>query len=140
MVRAYNRPTMRRWILSILLLVLPFQAVWAVTTPYCGHEAGGAVAHVGHHEHQHGGRADVDKSVPLAAVDDMDCGSCHLNAPATMPAALEVFELRLAAEPLDSADPLYVSCTPSGPERPDISRSLAAVRFGGGGAWASLLT
>lgn len=122
---------MRRWILLILLLVLPFQAVWAGTTRYCGHEAGPAVAHFGHHEHQHRSGTHDGQST-TAAADDVDCATCHLSAPGTIPSGLNVFQPRAMVEQLAYREPLYASYTPSGPERPDISGCRAAVRSGGG--------
>ena len=48
-----SRP-MRRWLFIFLLLVLPFQMVWAAAAPYCAHEVNpSAKKHFGHHEHKH---------------------------------------------------------------------------------------
>ncbi len=45
---------MRRLIAIFLLVLLPFQAVWAAMEPYCLHEnAQSQSQHLGHHEHQH---------------------------------------------------------------------------------------
>ncbi len=45
---------MRRLIAIFLLVLLPFQAVWAAMEPYCLHETEQTQSqHVGHHEHQH---------------------------------------------------------------------------------------
>ena len=45
---------MRRLIAIFLLVLLPFQAVWAAVEPYCLHESAQTQSqHLGHHEHQH---------------------------------------------------------------------------------------
>jgi hypothetical protein len=45
---------MRRLIAIFLLVLLPFQAVWAAMEPYCLHETSPSQSqHFGHHEHQH---------------------------------------------------------------------------------------
>jgi len=39
---------------AVLLLVLPFQMIWAAAAPYCAHETNtSASKHFGHHEHRH---------------------------------------------------------------------------------------
>ena len=51
---------MRRLIAIFLLVLLPFQAVWAAMEPYCLHEnAQSQSHHFGHHEHQHHADTDV---------------------------------------------------------------------------------
>lgn len=122
---------MRRWILIALLMVLPFQAVWAVAAPYCAHEQDIVATHVGHHEHQH--RANVDgDSLPASAQGDADCAICHLGSAATLPSALQVSPPPVVAQRLDYREPLYVSLPPSGPERPDRHGCPAPARCGGG--------
>ncbi len=73
---------MRRWLLVLLLVLLPLQMVWAAAAGYCHHGQGAGASHVGHHDHAahgHGaaepGRADADRDAPPAA--DADCGHCH---------------------------------------------------------------
>ncbi|MDO9234841.1 MAG: cobalt-zinc-cadmium resistance protein [Aquabacterium sp.] len=45
---------MRRLIAIFLLVLLPFQAVWAAVEPYCLHESTQSqTQHLGHHEHEH---------------------------------------------------------------------------------------
>lgn len=128
------RAAMRRWILILLLVLVPFQTVWAGTTPYCGHESQGAVAHFGHHEHGHrAGDQPVEKAGLMAGMH-MDCGSCHLANPATIPASLLIAHPAAVPGALPYKEVLYASCSLAGPERPDRSRAHSAVRSGGGGA------
>lgn len=51
---------MRRLIAIVLLMLLPFQAVWAAVEPYCQHESSlHDAAHWGHHEFQHHDAAEA---------------------------------------------------------------------------------
>lgn len=132
---------MRRWLLIILLLVLPLQAVWAAGAPYCAHETTPAGSgHFGHHEHVH---VAGDRTAPATGADDLDDGSgayhadcelCHLSASATLhsPSGLVPAAPNgpvRASHPLD-----YRSHVPSGLERPDRFESVAATRFAGAAA------
>lgn len=116
---------MRRWLLVALLFVLPLQMVWAAAAPYCAHEASpGATAHFGHHEHEHQGTpsplAGADDSSG-AATGDLDCGSCHLGASATLPCSGVAVEAAAHTVVLNRDVPRYRSHTPPGPERPNIA-------------------
>ena len=79
---------MRRWLILVLLTVLPFQFATAAAASYCRHEAGLA-KHFGHHEHQHGAAGDHasafkapdgDSHKSTGANSDPDCEYCHLGA------------------------------------------------------------
>jgi len=71
---------MRRSILILVLLILPFQFSWAAAARYCLHEQVSASWHLGHHEHRHQqadarpDATDVEKKLVL----DTDCGVCHI--------------------------------------------------------------
>lgn len=70
---------MRRRLILLLLLVLPFQLSWAAVAGYCQHEAGLSAHHPGHHEHKHQAEASknsVPEASPAGSVDN-DCGTCH---------------------------------------------------------------
>ena len=79
---------MRRFLLIVLMFVLPLQWSWAAAASLCGHEvAGPAAQHFGHHQHEHHGAeaghdADkaegADKKTGLGSLGaDPDCGVCH---------------------------------------------------------------
>ena len=44
---------MRRWLVTLLVLLLPIQFTWVVAPPHCKHETTVRVAHFGHHSHEH---------------------------------------------------------------------------------------
>lgn len=127
---------MRRWLIVLVLFVMPFQMVWAAAAPYCAHEAAAAdAAHFGHHEHRHHGGAKAAAAADEAATPfgaDADCGACQFGASVSLPAAALVVAV-LPHPPVSRArPPRYDSHVPAGPERPDRSVLAAAARSAGG--------
>jgi hypothetical protein len=128
---------MHRWLLVFLLLVVPFQLVWASAAPYCAHESGvSAKKHFGHHAHKHQAGGDI-----VSVTDDLDgatgsyhadCESCHLSGSAFMPAVIAVVEAPPCGEAMRQPEPRYDSHIPDGPRRPDRDQPAPAARFGGG--------
>ena len=116
---------MRRWLLVLLLLVLPLQFAWAAAAPYCAHEVAAAAGkHPGHHQHAHqdGGDAAVAGGGDAGAgASHPDCASCQSGAVASLlPSAAQM--LSVAREAMrEHAAPRYRSHSPSGPDRPDIA-------------------
>jgi hypothetical protein len=117
---------MRRWLLILLLAVVPLQLAWAGTAVYCGHESAVAGAtHVGHHEHVHvvstdGASASVDDA-DMSNTFHADCETCHFGASATLTMAPLGTAMLPSAGLLGAASPRYLSHIPAGPERPDRS-------------------
>lgn len=120
---------MRRCVLILMLVVLPFQFSWAAAAAYCRHEGGVATQHFGHHQHEHNAQGKADdggkslKNWDNTVVDD-DCSVCHLSAVPT-----PVSEHVTAEVPLVEATGFvynlrYDSNVPLGLERPD--RNLSA--------------
>ena len=68
---------LRRFILLLMISVLPFQIAWAMAGAYCEHESGKAAQHFGHHDHVHT-FPDSDKSDTKVKLD-LDC-SFHSHA------------------------------------------------------------
>lgn len=112
---------MRRWLALVLLALLPLQFSWAAVAAYCGHEAGEAALHVGHHEHAHAGLPEASPDISAAdpgAVADFDCGHCH-GSGASLPAAQrDVDPAGLATARVTSAPGALRTRAPSPPERP----------------------
>ena len=78
---------MTRWLLIVLMVLLPAQFSWAAAAPYCAHESNPISIHVGHHKHVHEGASTEAKhttsesekeaaKTPLAS-DHSDCHYCH---------------------------------------------------------------
>lgn len=74
---------MSRWVVALMLALLPLQFSWAAVATYCQHErstSASTVQHVGHHEHQHDSGASGGKTkAGEKNLDkfDPDCRSCH---------------------------------------------------------------
>lgn len=85
----YTAAAMRRFVLVVLLLILPIQWSWAAVASVCRHETGSAAQHLGHHQHQHkaaGGSADTSgaKTDGAGPSFDADCAGCQGHASAGM--------------------------------------------------------
>jgi len=119
---------MRRAVFVLLLVILPFQSVWAAAASYCRHETGPAAKHFGHHEHQHlqaksDRGADQKTQQKAASGVDTDCTTCHLSTAPTLASAKVFDQARLDAPPQFVYQRNECSRVPPGPERPD--RALA---------------
>nr|WP_316643070.1 cation efflux protein, CzcI family [uncultured Roseateles sp.] len=120
---------MRRCVLVLMLLVLPFQFSWAAAAAYCRHEGGVAVQHFGHHQHEHGSQGKADdgakslKNKASTIVDD-DCSICHLSTVPSPVSEHVTFEVPLVETAGFVYSLRYDSYVPLGLERPD--RNLAA--------------
>lgn len=114
---------MRRCVVILLLMLLPFQFAWSAAAGYCAHETEVNVKHFGHHVHVHkaGKAVDSNKHVGGLSAPDDDCSACHLSAP-TLPPAMPVVAL-----PGPQLVPPVVTVTlppsaiPDTPERPNWS-------------------
>lgn len=87
-VRFYN-PSMRSWLVVLLLVLMPLQFSWAAMGAFCQHERGSEASHAGHHAHEHRGQSDADAatSQTAASVADADCGTCHASCSIAAPDA-----------------------------------------------------
>jgi len=129
---------MRRLLLTFLLVFLPLQSIWAVASPYCGHEAAPGVSHFGHHVHEHhadasgehadhsasaGGSDALDLkalgSTGAGAVADIDCHACHgLGSGMALSTNAQVIVVTVA-RPAHHVPPAWVHPPLSRPERPN---------------------
>jgi hypothetical protein len=118
---------MKRLLLILLLIALPFQMTWASAARYCLHEQGKAAQHFGHHEHQHHASAqepakDQKSSKSLAV--DTDCGVCQFNITAI--SALHIGNLAAYPPQTTLAFATFdfiTSLRPVRPERPKWGRA-----------------
>lgn len=111
---------LRRFVLILMLALLPLQSTWAAAASVCQHEEIVAGAdgsspspHFGHHEHQHEGGPEGGQD-PAPGGVDVDCPSCHAAAPALLAPRLEPQPPLLAAP---AATPYQRSITAGLPER-----------------------
>ena len=70
---------MRRFLVLIMLCMLPLQISWAVVADYCGHEQGKAAQHFGHHDDEHKAfseKSDLDKQ---PGKSNLGHDHCHMS-------------------------------------------------------------
>jgi len=117
---------MKKVLLIMLLVLVPFQISWAMAGDYCQHENGAVAAHFGHHAHHHQSKADQPDSKHTVKLSKLhsDCGSCHTSVLALL------LELDGAPSPSLSLAKLpqlppnsYTSHIPDGPREPDRAHS-----------------
>ncbi|MDT0137109.1 hypothetical protein [Acidovorax sp. PRC11] len=114
---------MRRWLLLLLLTLLPIQWTWAEAAGYCAHEPAAALQHFGHHAHQHAeASGSGDASVSSLAGIDQDCGACHAGcALALIDLSLPCVSPVMEALPPRTAGALRAP-PPALPDRPNWPR------------------
>lgn len=109
---------MKKFLLILLLFMIPFQFSWAAAAVYCQHEQAPS-SHFGHHTHQHKAQdsnTDADKSVEKY---HGDCESCHLFSHAPLiSAAIKPARLDAQDHVLPRARD-YRSHIPAPPKRPN---------------------
>lgn len=119
---------MRRWLLIMLLFLLPYQAVWAGAAQFCMHDDSDGAPHLGHHGHKHRS-ASGDKAG--TTISHADCSTCHMaSAAPVLSADFEIAPVTLRKS-YPYEQPRYLSRVPAGPERPDRRALPPAVRSGG---------
>lgn len=111
----------KKYLLILLMLILPVQYSWSAAAVYCQHEQGSPF-HFGHHAHEHKVKAENGGShgkVGKVGMADTDCEYCHLfshaffipfDAPPAGPPAVRF----AAPEPVP-----YTSHIPQRPSRPN---------------------
>lgn len=70
---------MRRFLVTLMLCLLPLQISWAAVAEYCGHEQDKAAQHFGHHDDEH--KASSAKSDPNKQPEKFNLGHdhCHMS-------------------------------------------------------------
>lgn len=108
---------MKKFLLILLLAILPLQYSWSVAAVYCQHEAS-KVTHFGHHGHAHEAQADDDGA---AKSKHGDCEVCHHAVQASVPAADAVLTVAPDAAYAPPGALHYHSFIADGPPRPNWS-------------------
>ena len=114
---------MRRLLVILLMLFVPFQATWAGAAAYCEHEAGSvAQTHFGHHTHVDMGAEE--KSPGSKPAVHADCLACHMVAAHALLAddMIVVAQAPVAAARFARAPAPLPSGPVSLPERPNWFR------------------
>lgn len=113
---------MRRFLLILLSVILPFQLAWAGAAAYCQHEAPASVSrHFGHHEHQH--KADANAEHDKKVLADSDCGICHMaSIPFACPDHPATETLHRVERSTNPTEQGFASLCARAPDRPQWSR------------------
>lgn len=75
-----NRDILRpvkKYLLILLMLILPAQYTWSAAAVYCQHEQNSPF-HFGHHAHQHKVKSEESGSHGKVKMADSDCEYCHM--------------------------------------------------------------
>jgi len=108
-----------RFLIILLLLVVPLQISYAAAAGYCSHDDQAAsTSHFGHHLHKH---VQPSGDGQLSGATDLDCGLCQLGcAHIVIPAALQAMCAVQAQAASPPQHPLRSACLPehSRPPRP----------------------
>lgn len=132
-------PTMRRWFVILLAVLLSVQFGWAAAATYCAHEAGdAALSHFGHHAGTHADTPSKSvkpdelqkaqtgqKSVTgdQTRLADLDHGHCHLAQVAMGHDADLQIDTNNERGAHYGGEPLRSSHIPDGLDRPDWLRA-----------------
>ena len=119
-------PDMRRLLVILMIVVLPFQLSWAAAATYCQHESSSVVSHFGHHVHKHLAKAGDAKSdtSPSKLLSDDDCSVCHLGGVGIVSMSSVSFHAAMAtSDTAHGIAPLPTSTRPERPERPKWTRA-----------------
>lgn len=111
---------MRRFLITLLLVLLPLQSVWATAAAYCGHVAGPHQVHFGHHNgHQHDASVDKKHTNDKASGGlDNDATHCHGAVTAVLMSPLALPVLASAEPPARHPEAKRQAPALSPPERP----------------------
>ena len=71
---------MRRFLVVLMLCLLPFQMSWATVADYCGHEQGKSTQHFGHHDDEHKWFSDNPDSDKQPGKFDLGHDHCHMSS------------------------------------------------------------
>ena len=111
---------MKRFLITLLLLVLPLQSVWATAAAYCEHASGAHQPHFGHHNgHHHDASVDSTLTGDNAGSGlDSDATHCHGAVSAVLMSPLAWPVLASAEPPAPHAEVKRQAPALSPPERP----------------------
>ena len=113
---------MRRFLMLILVCLLPLQISWAAVVDYCGHAQDRTAQHLGHHDDTHEAASGTSGDSTHPGQYDLGHNHCHLSS------FLGILSAHMFAmgDSLQSSLPVaslphYPSLAPDKPERPKWS-------------------
>lgn len=116
--------SMRRFLVFLMLFLLPFQISWAVAANYCehGHEQDKeTVSYFGHHDDEHKASSSIPDDSTQSGEYDFGHAHCHLSAFLGVLSAHTFSMCGSLQSSLHYSDCSYPSLAPDKPERPKWS-------------------
>ena len=107
---------MKRFLLVLLMFLLPVLVAWAVAGSYCTHEQSAETPHFGHHFHIHQPQSDDGSQVPLKL--HPDCSSCHASTVGMLNGDAQIADVAAPSATCSQPFLLPSSAPPVEPERP----------------------
>jgi len=114
----YNRSPMRRFVVLLLMFLLPLQVSWAIAGSYCTHEQSSATRHFGHHTHVHQAQPDDGDSRSSPQQHQDDCSSCHAVLFSVLEDSVKLGDVSPRRATPPKLVPSLPSVSPDEPERP----------------------
>jgi hypothetical protein len=108
----------KKFLLILLLTILPLQYSWAAAAVYCKHEQGSST-HFGHHSHQHKAQVDEPDGEKKSKEFHGDCEYCHMFSHAYLLQHVADFNLPPKPERTQTLRLTFSSHIPDSPKRPD---------------------
>jgi hypothetical protein len=118
---------MRRILIILMLLVVPFQLSWGMAAAYCEHESSSSVSHFGHHSHKHTEASNDQKPATAKAKlsFDGDCEICQLSGIGLTPQEKQTLSSSQASLDVDLVvNPLPSWLLSNQPDRPQWQRAV----------------
>lgn len=113
---------MKRFLVILMLFLMPLQTAWGSVNSYCQHEESASADHFGHHQHEHvdaGSDADADDG-GIGRTVDADCDYCHHAGSNLMALAAPIDHVPCRLAPHAFAEPHYLSFIADVTHPPDI--------------------
>lgn len=110
-------PAVRRFLLLLMLCLLPLQVSWAIMAGYCSHEHGPA-HHFGHHD-QHKAASDIPDDGKQPAKSGVGHDHCHLPGFLGILTAFTLTTNDLSQSCMLGDDCVFSRVAPDQPERPN---------------------
>jgi hypothetical protein len=112
---------MRRFLLFLMLCLLPLQVSWAVVADYCGHEQDKATHHFGHHDDEHKAVSDTPDDGKQPGTSGIGHDHCHLSGFLGILSTFTLTAHELSQPSLHCGDCPFSHLAPDQPERPKWS-------------------
>lgn len=109
---------MRRFLVMLMLCLLPVQIAWATVANYCAHEPSSASQHFGHHDDEHAVASTLPDADLPGGQSDAAHDHCHLAGFLGVLGTYVLTSGHATQSVPHGAQPFYPTLTPDQPERP----------------------